>query len=98
MVDCHFLLLLNNDDTVIVEITEVILDMSTIKGFLEVLELDQGTKHERLTLELIDFTLERTSLANLLILLVVLFHTRTIFIGYILFLFHTDQSQSLFGK
>ena len=74
MVDRHFLLLLYDDDSILVEITELVVDVGIAHGLLEAIELYQGTKHELLTLELIDLALERLSLTDLLVL--ELFHTR----------------------
>lgn len=101
MVDCHFLLLFYDNDTIAEEIAEVIVDISIIEGFLEVPELDHVAQDNLLTLELVDLALERLGLTNFLVLLVgivLLFHTCTMFIGYVLFLLHTDQSQSLSEK
>lgn len=72
-------LLLDYNDTIVVEIAEVILDMSAVKSFLETLELDQRTEHERLALELVDLALEWLGFTNFFVVLVVvseLFHTR----------------------
>lgn len=65
MVDCHFLLLLHYDDSILVEITKLVVDVGIIHSFLKALELHHGAKHELLTLELIDLALERLSLSVL---------------------------------
>ena len=74
MANCHFLLLLHDDDSILVEITELVVDVGIVQGLLEAIKLYHGAKHELLTLELIDLTLKRLGLTDLLVL--ELFHTR----------------------
>ena len=61
MVDCHFLLLLHDDDPILVEIAKLIVNVGVVQGLLEAIKLYHSAKHELLTLELIDLALERLS-------------------------------------